>query len=78
MKPLTAQQIEGIVRMVNQTRDREFNCTECLQNVSEFVERRIAGLPLDETLGRVEHHLALCPECSEDFLALMKIIRESE
>jgi hypothetical protein len=78
MKPLTPQHVEGIVRMVNHTRDREFNCSECLQHVSEFAERQLAGLPLDDILKRVEHHFTLCPECHEEFLALEKILRESE
>jgi uncharacterized protein with PIN domain len=78
MKPLTPQQIESIVRMVNQTRDREFNCSECLQHVSEFAERQLAGLPLDDILARVQHHFTLCPECHEEFLALEKILRESQ
>ena len=77
MKPLTAHQIKGIVRMVEQTREREFNCSECQSFVGEFAERQLAGLPLDEALARVEHHLQLCPECREEFLALEKILRAS-
>jgi pimeloyl-ACP methyl ester carboxylesterase len=34
--------------------------------------------PLDDILKRVEHHFTLCPECHEEFLALEKILRESE
>ena len=77
MKPLTFEQIKGFVRMVEQTRDREFNCSECQRRFGEFAERQISGLPLDEALARVEHHLTLCPECREEFLALEKILRES-
>lgn len=78
MKRLTSQQIKGIIRMVSETRDREFNCAECLEHVSEFVERQRAGLPLDDVLGRVEHHLGMCPECREEHAALLKVLRESE
>jgi predicted anti-sigma-YlaC factor YlaD len=30
---------------------------------------------LDEVLASVEQHLALCPECREEFEALMKILK---
>ena len=58
--------------MVEQTRHREFNCSECQRRFGEFAERQLSGLPLDEALARVEHHLTLCPECREEFLALEK------
>jgi len=82
MKPnpplLTAEQVGGIVKLVGLTRDREFDCSECLQHVGEFSERHLAGQPLDEALSRVEHHLTLCPECREEWLALMKILEAGQ
>ena len=77
MKPLTREQIKMLVRAVEQTREHEFNCPECQSHLDEFTERRLAGLPLDDVLTRVEHHLALCPDCTEEFLALEKILRGS-
>jgi hypothetical protein len=77
MKTLTPEQIKGIVHMVAQTREQELNCSECQSFVGEFAERQLAGLPLDEALERVEHHLTLCPDCREELLALEKILRES-
>lgn len=78
MKPLSSEQIEGLVRAIERTRDQEFNCSECQSFVGEFAERQLAGLPLDEVLARVEHHLSLCPECREEFLALEKVLRETK
>ncbi len=79
MKPLTPKQIKGIVHADGreQTRDHEFNCSECQSFVGEFAERQLAGLPLDEALARVEHHLQLCPDCLEEFLALERVLRAS-
>jgi uncharacterized protein with PIN domain len=74
-KKLTEAQVGSIVKMLGLTRDREFNCSECLQHVSEFAECQIANQPLDEVLASVEQHLALCPECREEFEALMKILK---
>jgi len=77
MKRLTPQQIEGLVRVIGQTREHEFTCAECQRNIGEFAERKIAGLPLEEALASVEQHLTVCSECHEEFLALEKILRES-
>ena len=75
MKRLTSQQIEGLVRVIGQTREHEFNCAECQRNIGEFAERQIAGLPLEGDLAGVEQHLTVCSECREEFLALEKILR---
>jgi hypothetical protein len=82
MKPenqrLTGEQVGGIVKMLGLTRDREFTCSECLQHVGEFAECRLANRPLDEVIASVEQHLALCPECREEFEALMKILKAGQ
>lgn len=78
MKPLGSEQIKGLVRAIEQTRDHEFNCSESRSLVGAFAEHQLAGLPLDEVLARVEHHLSLCPECREEFLALEKVLRETK
>lgn len=78
MKPLTSEQIKELVRAIEQTREQEFSCHECQSCVAEFADRQLAGLPLDDVLMRVEHHLSLCPECREQFVALERIIRENQ
>ncbi len=75
---LTSGQVGSIVKMLGLTTDREFNCTECLQNVSEFAESQLAGKPVTEIIARVEQHLALCPECSEEYDALRKILQAGQ
>jgi uncharacterized protein with PIN domain len=79
MKPenqrLTSEQVGSIVKMLGRTTDREFNCNECLQHVSEFAEGQLANQPVHEVLSKVEQHLALCPECREEYLALVKILQ---
>jgi uncharacterized protein with PIN domain len=77
MKRLTPEQIEGLVRLIGQTREHEFTCAQCQRDVGEFAERQIAGLPLEGALADVEQHLSVCSECREEFLALEKILRAS-
>ncbi|MEI6084126.1 MAG: hypothetical protein WCS70_07470 [Verrucomicrobiota bacterium] len=74
MKPLSKEQLAGLVESVVGTQDQELTCTECQQGISEFAERQLASQPLAEALRRVEEHLAICPECTEELLALKKIL----
>jgi uncharacterized protein with PIN domain len=82
MKPedqrLTREQVGSIVKMLGLTTDREFNCSECLQHVSEFAECQLGDKPLGEVIAKVEQHLALCPECREEYEALMKILKSGQ
>jgi len=66
------------VKMLGLTTDREFNCGECLQRVSEFAECRLANQPVGEVIAKVEQHLALCPECREEYEALIRILRAGQ
>ncbi len=77
MKPLTKQQLVGLINSVDATRDQELNCADCQNFAAEFAERQLVGLPLNEALARVEQHLVICPECREELLALKKILETS-
>jgi uncharacterized protein with PIN domain len=74
-KRLTKAEVGGIVKMLGLTCEHEFNCSECLQNISEFAECQLVNKPVDEIIAKVEQHLALCPECREEYEALMKILK---
>ena len=78
MKPLTTEQVKELVRRVEATHEHELNCSECQSSFAEFAEKQIAGLPVDEALALVQHHLSLCPECNEEFQALEKILRATQ
>lgn len=73
--PLTPEQIEGFLRLVSATRDREFTCEECLRHVSEFADSQLAGRPLNDALECVKHHLSVCSECREEYAALRNILQ---
>ena len=58
---------------------REFDVADLYRGPVEVDDgQAAAGLPLDEALARVEHHLSICPECREEFEALEKVLRAVE
>jgi hypothetical protein len=72
---LTAEEVGTIVNMLRLTTDREFDCSECLQHVGEFAEIQLAKRPASDVIAKVEQHLALCPECRQEYEALVSILR---
>jgi predicted anti-sigma-YlaC factor YlaD len=74
MKPLSPDQLAGLLKLVDATREQELNCQECRELAAEFAERQLAGVALDSALQMVEQHLEVCPECREEVLALKRVL----
>lgn len=72
--PLSKQEIDGLMHLISLTKDDEINCEECLAQVAEFAERELAGKPIPEALSAVQHHLAVCAECHEEYEALQQAL----
>ena len=69
---LSGKEIESLLRLVALTREDEIDCEQCLQVVAEFAEHELAGKSISDGLKAVEHHLAICDECRDEYLALRK------
>lgn len=74
--PLSKQEIDGLMRLIGLTRDDEINCEQCLALVAEFVELKLAGKSIPESLQAVEHHLSICAECREEYEALQRVLQD--
>ena len=75
--PLNEDQIEGLMKLIGLTRERELTCDECLALAAEFAERELAGRTPNDALEAVQHHLDLCFECREEYEALLRLLRNS-
>ena len=73
--PLSKEELDGLMRLVGLTKDSEINCEQCLRLVAEFAEQAVAGKSIPEGLKAVEHHLAICTECREEYEALQEALR---
>ncbi len=50
------------------------DCEQCEQHFCRLAELVQAGADVHVLLPEVEHHLACCPECNEEFQALLTMI----
>lgn len=73
--PLSKSELEALVRLVGLTKDAEMDCQQCLALVAEFAERKLAGKSLPDALAAVDHHLAVCSECREEYEALQAALK---
>ena len=71
---LNQKEIDALLQLVGLTREQELDCDGCLEHVAEFVERELAGRSVPEGLSAVAHHLAICPECQEEYQVLQNAL----
>ncbi len=80
MKP-THEQLRELLRVVAATRPQEIDCEQFLTRVAAYLEALEREQALPPELDTVAQHLEVCPECSEEFDALVsthKSLREEE
>jgi len=58
------------------TRPEEMSCDEWIDRVGEYAERVLAGRPIPASLDEVVRHIEHCPECAEEFQAILAALRE--
>lgn len=71
---LSPAQVSEFLRQIAVTREHEVDCGTCIEHIGEFAEKKLAGADLDTVLASIEHHLSLCPECTEEYEALKNIL----
>lgn len=73
---LNKTQLAALTAVVGQTHENEINCDECLADIGEFVELRLAGKDSPGKLDKVVHHLSICPECQDEYAVLKSALQE--
>lgn len=68
----TDPQLENLARLVGATVDDEIDCAELLSRVAVYLRALESRAELDDGLRQVAQHLRVCPECHEEFLALIR------
>jgi hypothetical protein len=66
-------QLRELLRILAHTQPREIDCGEFLTRVGGLLETLERAEPLPEGLRLVSQHLDICPECKEEFDALMEL-----
>ena len=73
---LSEDQLRELARFVLLTRPDEIGCDDWLGYAPSYAELVAAHQPVPEPLKKAAEHLDLCPECAEEFRALLAALAE--
>lgn len=65
--------LEALLKRVLATEPNELNCDEFLERAAELLEALEADTEPPLRLRMVAQHLVVCPECQEEFDALLRL-----
>jgi hypothetical protein len=75
---LSPGQVHGLLNKIQQTREAEMTCPECLDELDRFTQRIIDGAPIEGALVSVREHLEACPCCTGQFNLVLETLQAIE
>lgn len=61
------------MKLVRETEDIEINCSDCLDQIAEYVDLELAAGDASSALPQVRHHLDQCQVCREEYHVLREL-----
>lgn len=68
----------GFLRVLEDVRAEELTCDEIFSKLDEYVERQADKKDAAQLMPLIREHLDICPECCEEYEALLQVIEEAE
>ena len=69
--------VARLVAEVERTQDVEYSCDDVHRLLDQFAEAVLRGEDVARLMPLVQQHIDLCPDCREEFEALMRILSAS-
>jgi hypothetical protein len=70
-------EFQKLIQMVEKTQEIELPCDDVYQILDQYTELVYQGENAQELMPLVEHHIEICPDCREEFEALLRILQAS-
>lgn len=70
-----ARSMPLMIQKIGNTQEIEFSCDEVLRLLDQFAEAFLRGEDVQQLLPLVAQHLGMCPDCREEYEALLKVLR---
>jgi len=75
---LPNEAVLGFLRLLEETDDEELSCDEIFVKLDEFVEREVDKKDAAKLMPLIRDHLDTCPDCCEEFEALLDVIEKTD
>lgn len=76
---LSNEELQALLQLVEVTEESEIDCDQFLDRVASYIERLVATddtAPVVNGFEEVVQHMKICPECREEFEALLRGFQE--
>ena len=74
---LPSEAVLGFLHVLESVREEEVPCDEVFFRIDEYVEREVDKKDAAQLMPLVREHLDLCPECCEEYDALLDILEKT-
>ncbi|RME88563.1 MAG: hypothetical protein D6770_06705 [Anaerolineae bacterium] len=68
------EMLRRLLQAVERTREVEYSCEDVYRVLDEYAERLQRGEDAARLMPLVRHHLEMCPDCREEFEALLRVL----
>lgn len=69
--------LEKLLRIIDYTQDIEVTCDDVEQILDQFAELAQRGEDVKQMMPLIQNHVDMCPECREEFEALMRVLQHT-
>jgi hypothetical protein len=76
-KELPQETVIGILRVLETLPDEHITCDELYTRLDEYVEREVDKKDAAQIMPILREHLDVCPECCEEYEALLEVLSKS-
>jgi hypothetical protein len=67
----------GFLQVLEHAQENGCSCDEVFAQIDEYVEREVDRKDAQDLMPLVREHLDLCPECCEEYEALLDILEKT-
>src|SRR5512143_1456755 len=74
---LPNEAVLGFLHVLESVQEEGCSCDEVFSKIDEYVEREVDKKDAEDLMPLVREHLDLCPECCEEYEALLDILEKT-
>ena len=74
---LPKESVLNFLQVLEHVQEEGCSCDEVFTKIDEYVEREVDKRDAEELMPLIREHLDLCPECCEEYEALLDILEKT-
>jgi hypothetical protein len=74
-KMQTPEALRKIIQSIEKTQEVELSCDDVYHLLDQYTELAVQDGNTEQLMPLVEHHIDICPDCREEFEALLRVLK---